>query len=176
MFITLAQKRRSIRKFKNKDIEDEKVELLIETALRAPSSMGRSPWEFILVRDSDLLNGLSKAKVHGSAFLKGAPLGIVVCADPGKSDVWIEDASIASTFIFIEAESLGLGACWIQIRGRDHADGITSEAYIADLLNLPENLKVLSIIALGYPDESKPPHKKDTLKYERIHLNTYGGS
>jgi nitroreductase len=176
MFISLARNRRSIRKFLNKKVESEKVGLMIEAALRSPSSMGHSPWEFIVVEDTDILKGLSEAKIHGSGFLKDAPLAVVVCADPKSSDVWIEDASIASTFIFMQAESLGLGACWIQIRDRDHGNGITSETFIVNLLNLPEHLKVLSIIALGYPDEKKAPHQKETLKYNKVFLNTYENS
>ena len=174
MFISLAQKRRSIRRFLKKNVEDEKIDLLIEAALRAPSSMDRTPWEFIVVKDRSLLEKLSRAKIHGSSFLKGAPLGIIVCADPEKSDVWIEDTTIASTFIFMEAESLDLGACWIQYRRRNHSDDITADDYITNLFNLPDNLKVLSIIAIGYPDEIKAPHDKESLKYNQVFLNKYG--
>jgi nitroreductase len=135
--------------------------------------MGRDPWEFIVVDDKELLEKLSKAKPHGSSFLKGAAMGIVVCADITKSDVWIEDTSIASTHIYLAAESLGLGACWIQMRERNYSDAMTSGQYISNLLNLPENLEVLSIIATGYPAEEKSPHKKESLKYDRIHNNIY---
>ena len=110
MFIDLIRKRRSIRKYTNDAIEAEKVELLKEAALRPPSSMGHNPWEYVFVTDSQLLAKLSKAKPHGSSFLGDARLGIVVCADPEKSAVWIEDASIATIFIQLAAESLGLGS------------------------------------------------------------------
>jgi nitroreductase len=174
MFMSLIQKRRSIRKFAEKPVEAEKVDLILEAALRAPSSMGKMPWSFIVVKDRDMLEKISRAKRSGAAFLKDAPLGILVCADCNISDVWIEDASIASTYIFLAAESLGLGACWIQLRERKYSQEITSGAYLADLLSLPDNLMVLSIIALGYPGESKPPHEKGSLKYERIHLDRFG--
>ncbi len=105
MFISLIQKRRSIRKFLEEPVEDEKIEMLIEAALRAPSSRGLNPWEFVVVTERDLLQKLSKAKVHGSEFLKNAPLGIVVFADTDKCDVWVEDCSITSTFIFLASES-----------------------------------------------------------------------
>jgi nitroreductase len=109
MFSSLIQKRRSIRKFREKPVENEKIEILIEAALRSPSSRGHNPWEFIVVTEPGLLEKLSSAKMHGSEFLKNAPLGIVVCADEDKCDVWVEDCSIASTFIFLASESLGLG-------------------------------------------------------------------
>ncbi len=174
MFMSLIQKRRSIRKFADRPVEDEKIDLLVEAALRPPSSMGKMPWLFFVVNDRGLLEKLSGAKTFGAAFLKNAPLGILVCADSEISDVWIEDASIASTYIFLAAESMGLGACWIQFRRRDQSDGITSDTYIKDLLDLPGNLKVLSIIALGYPDESKPQHDRASLKWDRVFLNAYG--
>ncbi len=174
MFMSLIQKRRSIRKFLAKPVEDEKIELLIEAALRSHSSRGFNPWEFVVVTERDLLEKLSNAKTHGSQFLKNAPLGIVVCADPDKCDVWVEDSSIASTFIFLAAESIGLRSCWIQIRERMLNESLTSEAYVMDLLNITSKLKVESIIALGYPNETKPFHKKEELQYEKVHKNHYG--
>ncbi|MBS1259508.1 MAG: NADH dehydrogenase [Candidatus Scalindua arabica] len=174
MFSSLIQKRRSIRKFQKNPVENEKIEILIEAALRSPSSRGYNPWEFIVVTEPDLLERLSSAKIHGSQFLKNAPLGIVVCADEDKCDVWVEDCSIASTFIFLASESIGLRSCWIQIRERMHNETITSEEYVSEVLGIPSRLKVESIIAVGYPDEKKPPHKKEELQYEKVFLNQYG--
>lgn len=174
MFIDLITKRRSIRQFKPDEVEAEKIDLLKEAALRAPSSRGGNPWEFIFVTDRNLLEKLSGSKELGSSFLKGAQIGIVVCADPEKSDVWVEDTTIAAIFMHLAAESLGLGSCWIQIRKRPHDATQSAEAYIADLLNIPSNFKVESIIAVGYPAESKSPHPKAELLNERIHLNRYG--
>jgi nitroreductase len=174
MFLPLVQKRRSIRKFQNKPVEPEKLDVLIEAALRAPSSMGSNPWEFVVVREQGMLQKLSKAKLHGATFLKNAPLAVVVCADPAKSSVWVEDASIASIFIHLAAESIGLGGCWIQIRERMHSETKTAEAYISELLGLPANIKVQAIMAVGYPDEKKRPHDKESLEYQKVHVDLYG--
>jgi nitroreductase len=174
MFMDLITKRRSIRRFTADKVEAEKVEILKEAALRAPSSRGINPWEFIFITDRNLLANLSAAKPHGSTFLKDAPLGVVVCADPQKSDVWVEDASIATIFVELAAASLDLGSCWIQIRKRMHDETQSSEAYIANLLNIPSHLKVESMIAIGYPAESKPPHSKEELQNEKVYLNQYG--
>ena len=176
MFNTLIEKRRSIRKYQDKAIEKEKMDRLVEAALRAPSSRSFNPWRFIIVRSRKLLNKLAKSKPHGSSFLKNAVLGIVVCGDPDKSDVWIEDCSIASTYIQLAAESMGLGSCWIQIRNRPHDKKISAEAYIADVLDIIPSLKVESIIAVGYPDEIKSPHEKEKLQYEKVYLDRYGQS
>jgi len=174
MFLSLVQKRRSIRQYLERPVEKEKIELLVEAALRSPSSRGFNPWEFIVVTDRDLLEKLSKAKTHGASFLKNAPLGIVVCADPEKCDVWVEDASIASIFLHLAAESLELGSCWIQIRMRMHDQTKTAQEYVQELLNIPENLNVEAMIAIGYPAESKPPHRKENLPYEKVYYNEYG--
>ena len=174
MVMSLIQKRRSIRKFKTNPVEPEKVDTLVEAALRAPSSRGLQPWEFVVVTDKDLLERLSRARPHGSAFLGNAPLGIVVYADPTTADTWVEDTSIAATYIQLAAESLGLGSCWIQIRNRMHDETLTAEDYIVEILQIPKGRKVEAIIAVGYPDEEKPPHKKEDLPFEKLHLNSFG--
>jgi nitroreductase len=174
MFMNLIANRRSIRRFTADKVETEKIELLKEAALRAPSSRGVNPWEFVFITDRNLLATLSAAKPHGSTFLKDAQLGIVVCADPEKSDVWVEDASIAAIFIQLAATSLELGSCWVQIRDRMHDKTQTAEAYIAHQLNIPSHLKVESMIAIGYPAESKSPHSKGELQSKKVHLNQYG--
>jgi nitroreductase len=174
MFIDLIRQRRSIRMFSDQEIEADKIELLKEAALRPPSSMGHNPWEFVFVTDRQQLAKLAKAKPHGASFLAGARLGIVVCADPEKSAVWIEDASIATIYIHLAAASLGLGSCWIQIRERMHDDMKSAEAYIAEVLNIPSNFKVETMLAIGYPAEQKAPHKRDALQDEKIFLNRYG--
>jgi nitroreductase len=174
MILPLIQKRRSVRKYLKKSVEPDKTQALVEAALRSPSSMGYNPWEFVVVDDAGLLDKLSKAKPQGSAFIKNATLGIVVCADPERSSVWVEDASIACTYIQLAAESLGLGSCWIQIRERMHDQTKTAEAYIAELLNIPKNLKVEAMIGIGYPDEHKAPHPKEALLYGKVHQNQYG--
>jgi nitroreductase len=171
--IELLRNRRSIRKYTDKSIEPEKIELLKEAVLRSPSSRNFDPWEFIFVNDRGLLKQLARCKPHGAKFLEHAALGIVVCADGQKSDVWIEDCSIASILVQMTAQSLGLGSCWIQIRKRAYDETMTSEEYIKDLLNLPELMKVESIISIGYPAEKREPVLKEELKYEKIRLNGY---
>ena len=174
MFISLLEKRRSIRKYKDKPVEAEKIDMLVEAALRSPSSMNCNPWEFIVIIEKEKLDKLSMSKPHGATFLKNSPMAIIVCGDAKKSDVWVEDCSIASIFIHLAAESIGLGSCWIQIRDRMHNDVQSSSDYISELLNIPGALEVESIIAVGYPDEEKQGHKKKSLLFDKIHRNLYG--
>jgi nitroreductase len=113
------------------------------------------------------------SKEHGATFLRDAALGIVVCGDDTKSDVWVEDCSIASIVVQLIAQSLGLGSCWIQIRKRDHSTHKTAEEYIRELLGLPMNMKVESIISIGYPAEIKKPIPLEKLEFEKIRHNTF---
>ena len=172
--LELLKKRRSIRRYKADPVEPGKIEELVKALLLSPSSRNIRPWEFIVVTDNQLLEQLSRSKEHHAAFLKGAPLGIVVLADETKSDVWVEDSSIASIIVQLAAESMGLGSCWIQIRNRMHDSNQTAEDYIKNLLHIPANYKVESIIALGYPDETRPPHDENKLQYEKVFTDRYG--
>lgn len=171
--LNLLRKRRSIRKFTSQPVEDEKVDALVETAIRTPTSRGRNPWEFIVLRDKLSLEKISRAKEHGSAFLAGAPLAIVIAADTGKSDVWTEDCSIAAIAIQLAAEELGLGSCWVQIRLRQHDANHTSEDYLKDLLGLPANFAVECIIGIGYPGETKSGHAKEFLPFDQVHYEKF---
>lgn len=172
--LELLKKRRSIRRFKDIEVEKEKIDRIVKSALLSPSSRNIRPWEFIVVTDKGIIQELSKSKEHGSSFLKGAPLAIVVIADKNASDVWVEDASIASIVIQMEAEDIGLGSCWVQIRNRQHSSNKTSDEYVREVLNIPAIYSVESIIGIGYPNEQRPSYSDDELLYEKVFINKYG--
>lgn len=171
--LELLRKRRSIRKFTTEKIAPEIIVTLVEAALRAPSSRGINPWKFILVDNPEILAKLSTSKLHGSEFIKGCPLAIVVCADSTISDAWIEDCSIAAIIIQLTAVSQGLGSCWAQIRNRQHNSEITSESYIQKLLNLPEHIKVECLLAVGHPAEEKKSIPAEKLQHDSIKYNQW---
>jgi nitroreductase len=171
--IDILRTRRSIRKYEIKTIHKESLEILKEALLRCPSSRGINPWMFVFVDDPALLGLLAQAKEHGSSFLKDAALGIVVCGDETKSDVWVEDCSIASIVVQLTAQALGFGSCWIQIRKRPHSKDRTAEEYIQETLGIPQHMKVESIISIGYPAESKKPIPLEKLEFEKIRYNKY---
>jgi len=173
--IELLRARRSIRAYTDRPIEPRKLELLKEAVLRSPSSRNIDPWEFIFVTDQRLLEKLAVCKPHGAAFLAQAALGIVVCGDSHESDTWIEDCAIASILVQMAAQSLGLGSCWVQVRSRRFDEQTTSEEYLQKLLQIPEHIKVESIIAVGYPAENPEPLPRERLRDARIHGNTYRG-
>ncbi|MCL1942685.1 MAG: nitroreductase family protein [Candidatus Azobacteroides sp.] len=172
-FNELAKCRRSIRKYTSEQLNPEEVELLMKTALMSPTSKNSQSWEFILVDDKDKLARLALCKPYGSAFIEHSALSIAVGCDIEKSDVWIEDAAIASIMLQLQAEDMGLGSCWTQIRGRFTADGESSEDYIRNLLNIPPNIHILSVIAIGRKVDSKNPFDERNLLWEKLHLNEW---
>ncbi len=164
-----------MRKYTTEELTQEQVVTLLKAALMSPSSKRTNAWQFIAVDNKETLKTLSHCKEHGSSFLSDAAMAIVVVADPLASDVWIEDASIASAFIQLQAEDLGLGSCWIQIRERFTATGMTSDEFVHGVLDIPLQLQVLSIIALGHKGMDRKPFDEEHLQWEKVHINKFGG-
>ena len=172
-FSELIKTRRSMRQFTEELLSGDEVKLLLRAGLMSPSSKGLHSYEFIVVEDKQMLAALSQCKAVGSDFLSGAPLAIVVLADPSISDVWIEDASVAATNILLQAEDLGLGACWIQLRDRQDAEGRPTEEIVKSLLSIPEGLRAVCMIAVGHKGMERKPQNEDRLKWERVHIGQY---
>ena len=162
-----------MRKFTDEELSQDQVVTLLKAALMSPSSKRSNPWQFIVVDDKEILQKLSLCKEMGAAFLKDAALAIVVMADPLASDVWIEDASIASIYLQLQAEDMGLGSCWVQVRERFTASGMDSGQYVQQVLDIPLQLQVLSIIAIGHKGMERKPFNEEHLQWDKIHLNKY---
>ena len=175
-FSELIKNRRSMRKFTDEELTQEEVVTLMKAALMAPTSKRSNAWQFVVVDDKETLQKLSRCKEQASQFIADAALAVVVMADPMVSDVWIEDASIASIYLQLQAEDLGLGSCWVQVRERFAAPGVTSNEYVHDVLDIPLQLQVLSIIAIGHKGMERKPFNEEHLQWEKIHLNKYGGN
>ncbi len=169
--LEILYNRRSTRKFLEQPVGEEQIHKLLTAALLSPSSKNSRPWEFIVVDDPKLMQLLSEAKPHGAALLKHAPLAIIVAGDKTKSDVWIEDCSIATIIIQLEAEALGLGSCWVQIHRRYYNDEVTSNEYIREHLNIPENLEVLSVVGIGHKATERPSLSDKELLWNKISRN-----
>ena len=149
-FLELLKSRRTCRRFPDEAIDKKSLEYILEAAKLSPSGPRIRPWDFILVEDKDTLKALSVSKASGAALIEGAAAAIVVAADTTKTDVWVEDCSIATIIMQLAAEELGLGSCWVQIRLRKDAEGNDATDNVKRILNLPENYSVLSIVALGH--------------------------
>ncbi|HRZ95940.1 MAG TPA: nitroreductase family protein [Paludibacter sp.] len=172
-FYELLKTRRSIRKYQPKKVEKDIVDKILSAALMSPASKRSNPWEFIVVQDKVLMKKLAESRPHGSQLLAESPLGIVIVADTTKSDVWIEDASIAATIIQLQAHESGLGSCWVQVRERFTHNQKSAEEYIREILNIPTKYAVLCIISIGYAAETKLPFEEEKLETTKIHFEKY---
>lgn len=169
----LLLERHSIRKYTDKPIPAEDVKTIIEAALLAPTSKNGRSWQFVVVEERDMLARLSELKPSYAASIKDCRFAVVVTSDPGQSEAYIEDASIAAIFMHLQAADLGIGSCWVQVRGRVAADGTPSEEVVRQLLDIPENVCVECVVTFGYPDETRKPVDPAKLKWEKVHIGTW---
>ena len=143
-------KRRSIRKYKDTEVEDEKLQDILEVARIAPSAGNRQEWKFIVVKDKETREKLVEA-ANGQAFVGEAPVTIIACSTeservmPCGQHAYTVDLSIAVSFMILEATEQGLGTCWL---------GAYDEEKVRNILNIPERIKVPAMFTLGYADES----------------------
>ncbi|PRZ00053.1 nitroreductase family protein [Marinilabilia salmonicolor] len=171
--LELIQKRRSCRNFTDKKLTHDQTEQLLKSALWSPTSKNNRPWEFVVVEKTETLDALSQCKPHGAAFLSGAPLGIVVLGDPAKSDVWVEDCSIAAIMMQMTAESMGLGSTWIQVRLRLDEEGNMAGENVKKIIHAPDELEVLGIMAFGHKAKEREPYTEHVLLWDRIHFEKF---
>ena len=169
-FHNLLINRRSTRRFKNELLKPEETEMILSAALLSPTSKNGHSWQFIVVDDKEMLEKLSRSKEHGSKFVADCALAVVVLGNPIVSDVWVEDASIASIAMQLQAEDIGIGSCWVQIRERQYNDYISAEDHIRDLLDIPMPYEILSIIAFGKKEKERTPNDTDALMWENVHI------
>jgi nitroreductase len=163
--------RRSIRTYTSQDLDVEKIDLLLQAAMAAPSAVNSRPWEFVVVTDKDLLWRLRTRLPFGR---HNAPAAIVVCgneriaSNPAAKLFWVQDCSAAAENILIAAAGLGLGAVWVGLYPTPIA------ALVKNLLDIPGHVNPLCVIYVGYAAESKPPRTQ--YDAQRIHWQHYGQS
>lgn len=171
----LLVNRRSIRRYTPQPIDSEHVRMILEAALLSPTSKSSRAWEFVVIEDKQTLDSLSQCKMAGAGPVAKATLAVVVAVDTTSTEPWIEDGSIAASNMMLQAADLGIGSCWIQVRGRGTADGTPSEDFVQDLLGIPEHIIPLCIITLGYADEQRKPQDCEKLLWEKIHIGNWAG-
>lgn len=154
MLIDILKKRKSIRKYTDEQIPEEFIEKILEAGKLAPSGRNKKPVKLIPVKDKETLEYLSNTRSHGSQILAGANTAIVVVGDSELSDTWIEDCSIAMMIMQLQATELGVGNCWVQVRGRylDETGELTADL-IKSKLNIEEKYSVECMLSLGMPAE-----------------------
>lgn len=169
----LLVRRHSIRRYTDNPIPADDVKTIVEAALLAPSSKSARPWHFVLVEDKETLAKLAECKSAGARPIAGCSLAVVVCATTDKSDMYLEDMSIAAAYMQLQATALGLGACWIQVRNRFAGDGEDAETIVRETLGIPEDVVVECIVTIGHPDEERKPVDTSKLLWEKVHVGNW---
>jgi nitroreductase len=166
MMLELIKKRRSIRKYTTEDVSDEQVRMMLEAAMAAPSANNSRPWHFVVVRDAGRRQALAKTSPW-SHMCAGAAVVFAVLGDPRASDHWVEDASAATQNLLLEAAALDLGGVWIA--AYLHED---RESHVRQTLGIPDELRVLCLVAVGHPAEKKEPRTQ--YDERRVHREVWG--
>ncbi len=163
--LNLLKTRRSIRKYKDKPVEEEKIQKCLEAARWAPSASNNQPWEFLIVTDKKVRKKLSE--IHGSArFVAESPVVFVPLTNPEVHIKYhMSDSALATMQYMIEAHSIGLGTCWAGVIGS------SIEPEIKDLLGVPEHLNILGLVATGYADEEPTRTRKELV--DLVHYEKY---
>lgn len=166
--------RRSVRQYTDEPVPEETLKSILFAGLAAPTSKNRRPWEFVVVRDRDMLSRLGECRPSAGNLLGKCHAAIVVMADSEAVDVWVEDCAAAMTQMHLAASALGVGSCWLQVRLRTTPDGMrATQDVIRELLDIPDRFSILSILTLGMPAAEIPPHTLEELPLEKIHYHHF---
>ncbi len=157
---TAIENRRSIRKYQTKDVEQDKIDRIIESARIAPSAANRQEWKFIVVKEQSTRDKLVDA-CNGQSFVAQAPVFIAACSTesekvmPCGQYAYTVDLSIALSFMILEATELGLGTCWL---------GAFDEVKVKSILKIPEEIRLVGLTTVGYPDENPGPRPRKSME------------
>ena len=146
-------RRRSVRKFTDRKVDRQTIDKILEAALTAPSSKNTRSSRFMVVDDPTMLERISQMRDSGSAFVKNAPMAVIVLGDTALTDLWVDNCAISATILQLAAEEQGLGSCWVHVNGRprkkDAPDMGTAAEYLRKLLPIPASWSPLCVVALG---------------------------
>jgi nitroreductase len=158
--------RRSIRAYTDQPVPEELIHKLLVAAMSAPSAGNQQPWQFVVITERRLLDALADLLPFGK-MLKHAPLAIAVCGDAKgqpREGYWVQDCSAATENLLLAAHALGLGAVWLGVYPREER-----VAGVRSILNIPERVTPLCVVAIGHPAEPAGP--ADRYREERVHWN-----
>lgn len=153
-FKSLIAKRRSIRKFEPQAVPEEVIDRLVQATLTAPSSRNSRSTHLMIIRDAATIARMAEMRDYGAAFMKSAPLVILVMGDTTVTDKWLVNASISATMLQLACVDEGLGSCWVHVDGslcfKDNPDGPTADRFLREMLPIPAEMNILCAVAIGY--------------------------
>lgn len=160
--IEAIRTRRSVREFIEKEVPNEILETMVDCGRLAATARNEQPWEFIVVTDTSIKTKIADATDHGKFIKKASACIVVVCKD---TKYYLEDGSAATQNIIVAGNALGVGTCWVAGDKKPYCNEILK------ILNVPENYKLISLIAVGYPKSIPTPHKRNLS--DVIHWNAF---
>ncbi len=169
--LEIIRKRRSVRIFLARDVEEEKLKEVLKAAMFAPTARNLRPCEFVVVKDREARERLSRS-TNFSAFAKNAPVVVAVCYDTTKGKRFKEDCSLAAANIYLEAVDQGLGTCFVQVADTEGKEG-DPEEFVRKTLSIPAHFRVQCLMPLGYPDKMPEPHKDEEFDERKIHQEKF---
>ncbi|MDD5659013.1 MAG: nitroreductase family protein [Actinomycetota bacterium] len=169
-FLEIVEKRRSIRSYRNIKVEKEKIDYVLEAFRKAPSAKNLQPWKLVIVIDKETMKNLAAA-CRNQTFICEAPIAIVACAKEeeaygtmgGYLNSYPVDIGISLEHLVLAATEQGLGTCWI---------GAFDEKAVKKVIGVPENVRVVAVTPLGYPDEQGRERSRKPIE-EIVSYNTY---
>ena len=157
----ILSSRRSTRKFSDREVEKAKLQNIVDMALSAPPSRNTRSTRLWVVTDKGQLQTISEMRDYGAAFVKNAPVAILVMGDKEKSDLWLDNCAITATILQMAVVDEGLASCWVHVNDRpvkkDEPDGEKADDYLRRELQIPSRYGILCAVALGYSDFQPAP-------------------
>lgn len=162
MIIKEIQNRRSVREFKTTPAPDEIISEIIKAAQFAPTSRDNRSVEFIIIKAQATKEKIFKTALPEQLFIKEAPVLIIPVTNPKKTNQPVQDLSLASGNIFLQATSLGMGSVWKNLK-------LPVADKIKKILGIPHDYLIINVIPLGYPKKTPPPHTDEDFDKVKIH-------
>lgn len=173
-FKEILSNRRSVRMYTGEAVPAEALDLVVRTGLMTPRGRNLPSVELIVVKDKAALEFLSECRPHGPGMLAGADAAVIVLGNSAVSDVWTEDCCASMTAMHLMADSLGLGSCWVQIRGRESKlEGKTAEDVCREFFGFPENYRMEAVLSIGIPKLKNEPKSFDDVDLSMIHTERF---
>ena len=169
--LDVIRKRRTVRKFTDQEVSREQIDLLLELAMCAPNRLNHQPWHFVVIQDKSVQKRFADfLRIH--SYLEDASAVIVACANPKASTTWAMDVSAAVENLMIGATALGLGTAWVG--SPDTVTWSMFEEAVRDSLAIPIDVRIVALLALGYPAKEPVPHsREDRFDPTKVHYGRW---
>ena len=158
--------RRSVRAFSPQPVPATAIRELVEAAMQAPSTGNEQPWQFVVIDDRALLDGIPEILPY-APMCRVAPLAILVCGDMNEAHhtgYWVQDCSAATQNLLLMAHDLGLGAVWTGVYpNKERVSGLQ------EMLRLPAGIVPLALVVIGIPTDQAEPVAR--FRENRVHHN-----